>query len=415
VRIAHNPARNNGKLPLRLGCVTGGDNVAASMLDGIRVIEMANVISGPFTGMQLADMGAEVIKVETPGTGDPFRDWASDTGEISPAFAAYNRGKLSIEIDIKTPEGRATYLELAASADVVIENFRPGALDRAGVGYDALKEIAPHLVYCSITGMGQVGPDHQLPTYDGIAQAASGLLSQLVDLTAPDPVGPPISDQLTGLYAALGILGALLARRETGQGRRIDVSMLGATLAFQPHAAAEYLMQGLVADKTSRARVSQSFGFVCRDGRALAVHLSSPPKFWLALLAALGREDLAAHPHYATKAARERNYIALRGELAIVFVRRARAEWLEVLRASDVPCGPVNTIAEALRAPQAQALGLTRTFGDGARAVPLVGYPFDDNLRPQTDHARPVPKLGEHTADIIAGLATRGPRRATTT
>ncbi len=379
--------------------------MTTAMLGGVRVIEMANVISGPFTGMQLADMGAEVIKVETPGTGDPFRTWAGDSAALSPAFAAYNRGKLSVEIDIKTPEGRATYLDLAASADVVIENFRPGALDRAGVGYAALQPRAPHLIYCAITGMGQSGPDHLLPTYDGIAQAASGLLSQLVDVTAPDPVGPPISDQLTGLYAALGIVGALVARQSTGLGRRIDVSMLGATLAFQPHAAAEYLMQGLVADKSARARVSQSYGFLCRDGLSLAVHLSSPPKFWLALLAALGREDLAAHPDYATKSARERNYTALRRELAQVFIARPRSEWLEMLRAHDVPCGPVNTIAEALEAPQAQALGMTRTFGEGARAVPLVGYPFEDSARPRTDHTRPVPELGEHTAQIIAGLA----------
>lgn len=384
-----------------------------SMLDGVRVIEMANVISGPFTGMQLADMGAEVIKVETPGTGDPFRTWASDAGDISPAFAAYNRGKQSIEIDIKTPEGRAIYIDLALSADVVIENFRPGALDRAGVGYAALSARAPHLIYCSITGMGPSGPDHQLPTYDGIAQAASGLLSQLVDLSAPDPVGPPISDQLTGLYAALGIVGALVARQATGLGRRIDVSMLGATLAFQPHAAAEYLMQGVCADKTSRARVSQSFGFVCADGCALAVHLSSPPKFWLALLAVLGRTDLAVHPDYATKEARERNYPALQQELAQAFAQQARSVWLDALRAADVPCAPVHTIAEALEAPQAQALCMTRTFGEGARAVPLVGYPFADSLRPDADHARAVPKLGEHTGQIIAALSARRASLAT--
>jgi formyl-CoA transferase len=375
------------------------------MLDGIRVIEMANVISGPFTGMQLADLGAEVIKVETPGTGDPFRNWAPDSGVISPAFAAYNRGKKSVEIDIKTPQGRDAYLQLAQGADVVIENFRPGALDRAGVGYAQLRPLAPHLIYCAITGMGQNGPDHLLPTYDGIAQAASGLLSQLVDLSSPDPVGPPISDQLTGLYAAQGILGALVARQSSGLGRRIDVSMLGASLAFQPHAAAEYLMEGSVADSSSRARISQSYGFVCGDGRALAVHLSSPPKFWNALVTVLGRGDLASHPDYATKAGRQRNYPALQRELAPVFARQARADWLDALRAADVPCAPVHTIDEALSAPQAQALRMTRTFGSGARALPLVGYPFDDDLRPDCDHARPVPQLGEHTSDVLSALA----------
>lgn len=379
--------------------------MSVSMLDGIRVIEMANVISGPFAGMQLADMGAEVIKVEAPGTGDPFRNWASGHDEMSPAFAAYNRGKLSIEIDIKTVEGRETYLELCQDADVVIENFRPGVLDRVGVGYSTLSQRAPHLIYCSISGMGQAGPDHNLPTFDGVAQAASGLLSQLVDLKTPDPVGPPISDQLTGLYAALAVVGALNARHKTKVGRRIDVSMLGATLAFQPHSAAEYLMQGQVPDKNTRARISQSYGFLCADGRALAVHLSSPPKFWLAMLAAIGRKDLEHHPDYATKAAREHNYAILQRELAQVFQKRPLSDWINVLRTHDVPCSPINTIAEALEAQQAQTLQMTREFGSGTRALRLVGYPFDDSQRPGNDHLRPVPKLGEHNDEIRARLA----------
>lgn len=376
----------------------------SGMLAGVRVIEMANVISGPFAGMQLADMGADVIKVEMAGAGDPFRAWAGGRSGISPAFAAYNRGKRSVEIDIKSDAGRADYLRLAASADVVIENFRPGALDRAGVGYEALRQRAPHLVYCSISGMGQHGPDRDLPTYDGIAQAMSGLWSQLVDMAAPEPVGPPIADQLTGLYAALGVVGALVARQATGQGRRIDVSMLGASLAFQPHAAAEALLAGEVADKTSRARVSQSYAFICADNRPLAVHLSSPPKFWLAMLAALGREDLARHPDYADKAGRERHYEALAAELQTSFGTRPRDHWLALLRGHDVPCGPINTIEEALVAPQAQALGMTRMFGVGARALRLVGSPIHEGEGAGGEAPLPVPLLGEHTAEIMAAL-----------
>jgi crotonobetainyl-CoA:carnitine CoA-transferase CaiB-like acyl-CoA transferase len=375
-----------------------------SMLAGIRVVEMANVISGPFAGMLLADLGADVVKVEMTGTGDPFRTWAGEGPAISPAFAAYNRGKRSIELDVKTPRGRENYLHLAANADVVIENFRPGALDRAGVGYEALKERAPRLVYCSISGMGQTGPYRDLPTFDGIAQAMSGLWSQLVEMDTPDPVGPPISDQLTGLYAAYGVLGALVSRVTTGLGRRIDVSMLGASIAFQPHGVADYLLTGAIADKSSRARVSQSFAFVCADGLPLAIHLSSPPKFWLALLAAIDRKELVDHPDYASKAMRERNYEQLRQELATVFSTKDRSHWLERLIDNDVPCGPLNTVAEAMTDPQAMALRMARTFGRGKRAMPLVGYAIDDPQRPEDEPDRPVPLLGEHTAQILEEL-----------
>jgi crotonobetainyl-CoA:carnitine CoA-transferase CaiB-like acyl-CoA transferase len=376
-----------------------------NMLSGIRVIEMANVISGPFTGMLLADLGADVIKVEMPGTGDPFRTWAGNSGTVSPAFAAYNRGKRSVELDVKSREARENYLRLVRSADVVIENFRPGVLDRVGVGYEQIKDIAPSLIYCSISGMGQRGPYRDMPTYDGIAQAFSGLWSQLVDIDSPEPVGPPMSDQLTGLYAALGILGALISRESTGEGRRIDVSMLGASVAFQPHAIAEYFSLGVTADKTSRARISQSFAFVCADNLPLAIHLSSPTKFWLALLKTVRREDLAENELYASKPLRERNYETLAAELQAVFQKRDRSEWLKRLRTHDVPCAPLYTLAETMADPQVEALSLSRVFGDGDRAIRLVGYPIDDPQRIDDDSKRPVPLLGEHNREVFAEIA----------
>lgn len=372
------------------------------MLDGVRVIEMANVISGPFAGMLLADMGADVVKVEAPGRGDPFRLWAGSEDGIAPSFAAYNRGKRSLALDTRVEAGRRAYLRLVAGADVVIDNFRPGVLDESGIGPKRLCKDFRGLIYCSISGLGSTGPDSDLPTYDAIAQARSGLWSQLTDLAAPEAVGPPISDQLTGLYAAKAILGALVARgRNGGKGQHIEVSMLGASLAFQPHAVAEYLANGTVPDRTSRAHVSQSYAFVAADGKALAIHLSSLPKFWAALLDVLGRADLDGDLRFNPRTRRHENYDILHDELQRTIRTRPRAEWLALLLAADVPCAAIHRLDEALADPQTRAQGLVSVFGRGDRAMQLVtrGFSTTATLRDPADC--PVPRLGEHTDDIL--------------
>lgn len=375
-----------------------------AMLNGIKVLEMANVISGPYGGMLLADLGAEVIKVEMPGLGDPFRNWSGEDAAVNSAFAAFNRGKKSITINVKAEQGRELYLSLAAQVDVVLDNFRPGVLDKLGVGYEAVSMMNPKVVYCGASGMGTVGPYRDRPTYDAIAQAMSGLWSQLSDVSDPEPVGPPLSDQLTGMFIAYGILGALVARLKTGKGRKIDVSMLGASLAFQPLAVADYQLSGKVANKSSRAHLSQSYAFIAEDGLPFAVHLSSPSKFWLALLDTLNCRELADEPRFVTKNDRVAHYDELRHELQMRFSARPRAEWLAVLVAHGVPAGPIYTIDEALRDPQVEAIKMVQVFGSGDRATPLVGYGFDDPDRPHDEAQRPVPKLGEHTEAILSGL-----------
>src|SRR5215218_9644977 len=211
-------------------------------LTGVRIVEMANVISGPYTGMLLADLGADVIRVEMPGSGDVFRLWDGTAGAMRPQFAAYNRGERSITINVRHEGGREAYLRLAATADVVLENFRPGTLDRMGVGYDEVRAENPSVIYCNITGMGLSGPSHDRPTYDAIGQALSGLWSQLTDMQNPEPVGPPLCDQLASLYAVYGVLAALFSREKTGRGQRLEASMLGAGLAFETTPVADYLM-----------------------------------------------------------------------------------------------------------------------------------------------------------------------------
>ena len=364
---------------------------------------MAHVISGPYAGMLLADLGADVIKVEMPGTGDYFRIWDGKDAAIRPSFAAYNRGKRSVTINVQTQSGQELYLRLASKVDVVLENFRPGTLERFGVGYEAIREKNPDVIYCSLTGMGPTGPYKHRPTYDAIAQAMSGLWSQLTDMDRPEPVGPAISDQLSGLYAAYGILGALVSRFLGGRGQKLDVSMLGAGLAFQSTPVAERLMLGVIADKLSRAHRSQSYAFVASDGLPFAVHLSTPQKFWQGLAETAGRPELVEDPRFKTKAGRVENYEVLREILAGIFKSRPRAEWLAKLEERDVPSAPIYNVAEALDDPQVQHLGMSETFGEGARAIKLVGFPVAYSGSPCKPDL-PVPYVGEHNENIFGEL-----------
>lgn len=375
----------------------------AGPLNNLRVLEMANVISGPYAGMLLADLGAEVIKVEMPGSGDYFRLWDGKEGTVRPSFAGYNRGKKSVTINVQVESGRKAYLRLASKVDVILENFRPGTLERFGVGYDAVHDINPNVIYCSLTGMGSTGPYSHRPTYDAIAQAMSGLWSQLTDMSNPEPVGPPISDQLAGIFAAYGVLAALLSRSLGGRGQKLEVSMLGAGLAFQSTSVAEYLNQGVIADKLSRAHRSQSYAFVASDGLPFAVHLSTPQKFWQGLAETAGRPELVKDPRFVRKADRIKNYDVLRDILAEIFRTRSRAEWLAKLEEHDVPAGPIYNVGEALEDPQVQHLGMTKTFGKGERALKLLGFPVAFGTTPcQPD--LPVPYVGEHSEVVFGEL-----------
>jgi len=369
-------------------------------LTGVRIVEMANVISGPYTGMLLADLGADVIKVEMPGSGDVFRLWDGTAGAMRPQFAAYNRGKRSITINVRHEGGREAYLRLAATADVVLENFRPGTLDRMGVGYDEVRAENPSVIYCNITGMGLSGPSHDRPTYDAIGQAMSGLWSQLTDMQNPEPVGPPLCDQLASLYAVYGVLAALFSREKTGRGQRLEASMLGAGLAFETTPVADYLMDGNVADKVSRAHRSQSYAFVAADGKPFAIHLSTPQKFWKGLAQAVEHVELVEDPRFRDKLDRIKNYDALHDELAAIFRTRRRDEWLKRLEDHDVPAAPINNIAETLSDPQVKHLHMVERFGRDERAQDLVGFPVKFEETPCQPNL-PPPLVGEHTLEVL--------------
>ncbi len=373
-----------------------------SLLSGVRIIEVANVITGPFAGMVLADLGADVIKVESPD-GDQFRRWQGESHEVRSAFAAYNRGKRSVVLDLKSAEGCVALERLVATADVVIENFRPGVMDRLGVGWSRLREVNPRLVYCYVSGMGSTGPERSRPTYDAVAQALSGLWSQLTDVSDPQPVGPPMADQLTGLYSAIAILAGLQHRTTSGEGTQVEVSMLAACLGFQTSAVAAYSREGEVADMTSRAHNSQSYAFVASDGLPFAIHLSTPGKFWQGLCRTVARTDLIDDERYATKSARIRAYDALHQIFAEVFRTAPRSHWLDALARHDVPAAPINRIDEALSHPQVEAIGIVERGEDvppGLRG--LVRSPISTGGA-HLSSTRLPPLLGADSVSVLTG------------
>lgn len=373
----------------------------AQPLAGVRVLDLGTMITGPLAAMILADMGAEVVKVEPP-EGDPFRSFSPD--RYSAHFVAYNRGKRGIVLDLRDDAGRARLAALLASADVLVENYRPGTLGRLGFPPTRIEAEFPHLVHCAISGFGADGPAAGRPAYDGVAQAAAGTLSLFLDPAAPVVAGPTIADNIAGYTAALGVLGALVARGRTGRGGRVEVNMLEAMLAFTPDAFALAAMTGEAPGPLSRVAQSQTYVTRCADGALLAIHLSAPPKFWTGLLAALEAPELGTDPRFAARASRVAHYVALRGELAARFARRDRAEWLDRLSAADVPHAPVLSIAEVPREPQVLHLGSFGHFThpDG-RELAMVRPPWRfDGTRPP-DGRRP-PRLDEDGRAILAEL-----------
>ncbi|WP_459614487.1 CaiB/BaiF CoA transferase family protein [Bordetella sp. 2513F-2] len=374
----------------------------AKVLDGITVIEQGTFITGPAAGMLLADLGADVIKVEQPGTGDPFR--AFQGGLYSPHYQTYNRNKRSIELDTKSPADLELFDALVRDADVYIQNFRPGAAGRLGAGEQRLRELNPRLVYCAISGFGQTGPAAARPAYDTVAQAASGFLNLLVNPENPRVVGPAIADALTGFYAAYGILGALVERARTGLGRTVEVSMFEAMCHFNLDAFTHFFSQGEIMGPYSRPRVSQSYVLACADGKWLALHMSSPEKFWRGLARAMERPDIFDDPRFATREGRIANQEALIDLLGGIFAGRTRADWCARLQAEDVPHAPMYDTREVLEDPQARHLGLEiegehPALGKWRTVRSPVSF---DGVRPT--QVRPPPVLGEHNEEIRSSL-----------
>lgn len=377
----------------------------AKVLAGLRVIEMGTFITGPAAAMHLGDLGADVIKVERPETGDPFR--AFKGGLYSPHYQTYNRNKRSIALDTSKDDDRAVFHELIRDADVFIQNFRPGVAEKLGAGEAELRALNPRLIYCAISGFGTSGPARDRAAYDTVAQAASGFLRLVMPPDNPRVIGPALADAVTGFYAAFGVLGALYERNATGKGRRIDISMLEAMCHFNLDSFTHWFSEGEVMDPYSRPKVSQSYCFECSDGKWIALHMSSPPKFWEGLAKVIGRPDLFDDPRFATRFARIDNQHALIEVMGPIFRTRSREEWCRLLEAEGVPFSPAYDSNEALEDPQAKHLQI-----EVSATHPEMGL-FRSVRSPLSyDGERdlaitPPPTLDEHGAAIRADLKAR--------
>lgn len=373
----------------------------SNVLTGVRVLEVANFISGPFVGQLLADLGAEVVKIENPAGGDGFR--SATPPHLSTTFCAFNPNKKSVTLNFTKPQGAELLKQLAARSDILVENFRPGVMDKSKVGWEALSKVNPRLIYCSITGFGRDGPYHNRPSYDSVASAISGFSRQVISPRHLEFTGPATGDAVTGLYSCYGILGALYERERTGVGRYVEVTMIESMIALQRDLLAHFFWTGETPSAQYRPALSQCFALRCADGKPIAIHLSWPPKFWENLLAVIGRPDLASDPRFATRSARVEHYEALADELGKLFMRRPRAEWVSELERVDVPFAPINDFAEVFNDPQTRHLG---TFSRAEQ--PGHGETYVVNRPVRYDGERPAggvaPLLGEHTAEVLGSL-----------
>jgi len=375
----------------------------AAPLDGLTIIDLTRVLSGPYCTMLLADMGARVIKIEQPGRGDDTRGWGPPfLGTESAYFLSINRNKESLTLDLKSDDGRALLFRLLERADVVVENFRPGTMQRLGVDYDALRVRYPALIYCSISGFGQTGPRRDHPGYDAVMQGEGGLMSITGEQHGPPlRLGVAISDIVSGMFAAQGITMALLARAKTGRGQHVDVGMLDATAALLTYQAAIYFATG-----TSPTRLGNRHptivpyeSFPAADGD-LVIAVGND-QLWRSFCGAVGLDAIADDPRFATNRARVSHYEELKPLIDARLRTRSRADWIEQLTAAGVPCGSVRAVGDVLGDPQLEARDMIAVVEHATLgSLRMLGVPIKLSDTPGRVRLAP-PALGEHTDSIL--------------
>lgn len=373
-----------------------------SPLRGIKVIELTQYIAGPFAGQQLADFGADVIKIERRGDGDPFRNYVGgdDLQDYGVHYRSYNKSKKSVALDLQKPEGREVFSRLAASADVVLENFRPGVMDRLGIGYETLRESNPGLVYCSVAGFSDDGPYRDRPAFDTVGQALSGILYTFVDPDQPKLRGPTLADQATALQAAIAIMAALYGRGVSGVGARIDISMVDASVGFVPDFHSFYTDAGVAMEPDFRASMSQAFIMRCADGM-ISFQLAGLTRAWGGLCRAIGRPDVAEDTRFAERLTRVENWSALLDLMRPIFVQHPRSYWEAALGAEGIPYAAVLSIPEVHEDPEVKHSDIfDRVEHPQAGPVTMMRRPA------RIDRSRgPRPQLpallGEHTEAVL--------------
>lgn len=374
-------------------------------LAGIRVLDLSRALAGPFCSQMLADMGASVVKIEQPG-GDHTRAWGPpfQSGE-SAYFLSVNRGKRSVVLDLRRPRGAEVLGRLVARSDVLLENFVPGTLDRLGFGYEACRAIRPDLVYCSISGFGPVGPDRERAAYDQIAQGLGGIMSLIGEPGGPPQrVGIAITDIMAGMFAAYAVVAALYHRQATGQGQKVDTSLLEGQLALMSYQAGNYFATGEPPARPGSQHPSIVPYGVYRAADGYFNLAVGTDDLWGRFCAALGLEDLRDDPRFATNPLRVRNREALNALLEAAFASRTVAELEALLNRSGVPCGAVRDLRQVFEDPQVQALGIVRELQHPvAGPIKVVGPPYRLSATPP-EVGLPPPLLGQHTAEVLAEL-----------
>lgn len=371
-------------------------------LEGIRVLDFTQIGAGPLCGMQMGDMGAEVIKIEAP-TGDIGRKlgppWQNGESVVSMCF---NRNKRSLIIDLKNAEGVELVKQLAAKSDVVLESFRPGVMDRLGIGYEALRAVNPKLIFASVSAYGQTGPWRDKPGVDGIVQAVSGLMSNIGDENSPPmKVLVPAVDMVTGFVTTSTVLAALRVVEATGQGQHLDMSLYNSAIMFQQSAIASYLSSGQKPDRigTAAPYSAPNEAYPTKDGWIMIAAYHEDR--WLALCKLLGKPELATHEDFATIPLRVKNRKKLMTELTVLLSTKTSAQWQELMEAEDIICGPIAEYDTVMESPQLAHNGLiVDTFNSIAGNVRMPGLSVGDrNAQSRVRYGPPA--LGEHSREVL--------------
>ncbi|RTL67518.1 MAG: CoA transferase [Hyphomicrobiales bacterium] len=380
-------------------------------LDDIRVLDLTNVLAGPFCCYQLALLGADVIKVEVPNGGDLARQLGA-SAELNAAlmgasFLAQNAGKRSITVNLKSHEGKEIFRRLVATADVVVENFRPGVMDKLGLGYEDIRSVKPDIVYCAISGFGQNGPLRNNPAYDQIIQGMSGVMSVTGDpASAPLRVGYPVADTIGGITAAFAISAALVRRERAGEGEMIDVSMLEATLVTMGWAVSNWLIAGVAAQPMGNENMTAAPSGTFKTGDGLLNIAANKQEQFETLAVLIGKPELARDARFAQREDRKRNRAALKAEIDAALAQHSASHWSTVLNSGGVPAGEVLSVPEVLEHPQIKARDVVHTFDD----VPGVANPVKvvrSGFRLRSGNPAPnapPPELGADTLTLLSDL-----------
>jgi len=373
-------------------------------LDGIRVVDLSRVLAGPYCSMILADLGAEVLKVEELPKGDEARQVGPFVGGVSAYFVSLNRGKKSVTLNLKDPRGRALLTELAGRSDILLENFRPGTMERLGLAYPTLQQINPRLIYASLSGFGQTGPYASRAAFDIVVQGMGGIMSITGEPGRPPVrVGAAVGDLGAGLFTAIGILSALQARERTGLGQQVDVGMLDCQVALLEYAVIRYTATGEIPGPlgTRHPWITPFEAFEAKDG---FIVLGVGTKHWPRFCHTLGLAALAQDRRFATGALRIEHYDALRPIVADVIKTKSVAEWIRRMEEIGIPCGPVNTVDRVVADPQVQARDMiVEVEHEGVGRVSMAGCPVKLSSTP-TGIQGPAPHLGEHTREVLTHL-----------